>query len=69
MLQDFAMCLEDALKVFSFLKRRQNEPSYLAYNVVWFTNCSWLEQLSAFKQLDCWYDYSKRDYLLTNKIL
>jgi hypothetical protein len=39
--------------------KKHKEPSYLAYNVAWFTNCSWLEQLQAFKQLDNYLDYGK----------
>lgn len=29
-----------------------SEPSLLALNVDWFTNCNWIEQLIAFKQMD-----------------
>jgi hypothetical protein len=27
-------------------------PSFLTLNIDWFTNCSWLDQLLAFKQID-----------------
>ncbi len=30
-------------------------PSLIAYNINWFTNCSWCEQLIAFKQIDRFY--------------
>lgn len=29
-----------------------SKPSLLALNVDWFTNCNWIEQLIAFKQMD-----------------
>jgi len=29
-------------------------PSLLALNIDWFTNCSWLSQLIAFKQIDAY---------------
>lgn len=35
-----------------FIKEKRNKPSLLALNVEWFTNCSWTEQLIAFKQMD-----------------
>jgi hypothetical protein len=39
--------------------RKKHQPSYLAYNVVWFTNCTWLEQLQAFDQLVSYLDHGK----------
>ncbi len=30
-------------------------PTLIAYNVFWFTNCSWCDQLIAFKQIDRFY--------------
>lgn len=39
--------------------KKKFEPSLLAYNVVWFTNCSWLEQLYCFKELDQYLDKGK----------
>jgi len=36
-----------------FLRRpKKVKPTYLAMNMYWFTNCSWMQQLIAFKQLD-----------------
>lgn len=35
--------------------RPEPQPSLLALNVDWFTNCSWLHQLIAFKQIDIYY--------------
>jgi hypothetical protein len=37
---------------FPFRKRKKYNVSLLAHNVDWFTNCSWMQQLIAFKQLD-----------------
>ena len=37
-------------------------PSYLAYNVVWFTNCTWIEQLYAFDQFDMYLDNKNDSY-------
>jgi len=37
---------------FPFRRRKKFKPSYLAVNMDWFTNCSWIEQLIAFKQID-----------------
>lgn len=36
---------------FPFRKRKKIEPSLLALNIDWFTNCTWTEQLIAFKQI------------------
>lgn len=41
----------------NFNKKVKN-PSLLAYNIVWFTNCSWLQQIIAFDQLFL-YSYKK----------
>ena len=35
-----------------FIKAKKAQPSLLSLNTVWFTNCSWVEQMQAFKQLD-----------------
>lgn len=43
--------------------KKQQTPSLLAYNVAWFTTCSWLEQLHAFDQIDNWLDTGKGNYL------
>lgn len=40
-----------------FIRRKKTEPSLLAINIDWFTNCSWVEQLIAFKQIDEYYAY------------
>jgi hypothetical protein len=37
---------------FPFRKRKKYKVSLLAHNIDWFTNCSWTEQLIAFKQID-----------------
>lgn len=49
----------------SFIKKFKTkpvEPSYLAYNIIWFTNCSWLEQIWAYKQIDTYLDKGKVSY-------
>ena len=33
-------------------RKSKPEPSLLALNVDWFTNCNWRDQLIAFKQID-----------------
>jgi hypothetical protein len=48
----------DSLYGFHYLiNKPKTETSLLAYNVNWFTNCSWLEQLYCFKQLDGYITY------------
>lgn len=34
------------------IRKPMPEPSLLALNIDWFTNCNWREQLIAFKQID-----------------
>jgi len=36
------------------LFRKKPKPSLLAYNVHWFTNATWLDQVFSFKQEDLW---------------
>lgn len=36
-------------------RKPEPKPSLLALNLNWFTNCNWLEQLIAFKQIDSYY--------------
>ena len=40
-----------------FNRKKKLEPSLIAINIDWFTNCNWREQLSSFKQMDLYYDY------------
>jgi hypothetical protein len=37
---------------FPFRKRKKYNVSLLAHNMHWFTNCNWMQQLIAFKQID-----------------
>lgn len=37
---------------FPFRRRKHIEPSLIAHNMNWFTNCTWIDQLIAFKQID-----------------
>lgn len=37
---------------FPFRRRKYIEPSLIAHNMNWFTNCSWVDRLIAFKQVD-----------------
>lgn len=37
---------------FPFRRRKNIEPSLIAYNIDWFSNCTWIDQLIAFKQID-----------------
>jgi CRISPR/Cas system type I-B associated protein Csh2 (Cas7 group RAMP superfamily) len=37
--------------------KKKPKPSLLAMNIVWFTHCSWLEQLIAFKQISRYYSF------------
>jgi len=59
MFQDIILALIDTIKHY----KRQQQPSLLAYNIDWFTNCSWLEQIYSFKQLDKYLDDGKGSYL------
>ena len=34
------------------LFKKKEKPSLLAYNIVWFTNCSWVDKLISFKHID-----------------
>lgn len=38
-----------------FSKRKKAEPSLIALNIDWFTNCNWREQIAAFGQLSNYY--------------
>jgi hypothetical protein len=42
---------------FPFCKRKKIEPSLLAINIDWFTNCNWREQMNAFGQFGNYYAY------------
>ena len=42
---------------FPFRKRKKIEPSLIAMNMDWFTNCNWREQMTAFGQLGNYYAY------------
>jgi hypothetical protein len=55
-LQDTLYGIIDWLKSY---KRKKN-PSLLAYNIDWFTNCTWLEQIQAYKQIYLYLDYGKQ---------
>lgn len=35
-----------------FIKEKRIKPSLLSFNVVWFTYCSWIDQLLAFKHIE-----------------
>ena len=37
---------------FPFRKRKKYKVSLIAHNMHWFTNCSWTQQLIAFKRID-----------------
>lgn len=53
MFQDSFFGIVDAIvDAWNRLFRRQTNLSLLACNVVWFTNCTWVEQLYAFQQID-----------------
>lgn len=45
-------CILYVTEDFPFRKKLKVQPSLLAINVNWFTNCSWRDQLVAFKQLE-----------------
>ena len=61
LLQDALIsCVDSLAYMFQSFSQNKRTPSYLAYNVVWFTNCSWIGQLQAFKQLERYLDYGKR---------
>jgi hypothetical protein len=47
-----SMMLDSMFGIYYALTSRNVKPTLLAYNVDWFTNCSWVEQLESFKQLD-----------------
>jgi hypothetical protein len=34
------------------LPRQKHTPTLLGYNIVWFTECTWVDQLLCFKQID-----------------
>lgn len=44
------------MDILSF-KKNKATPSLLAYNVHWFTNCNWVEQLVAFDQINDYITY------------
>jgi hypothetical protein len=55
------LMLETAEQLQALISKLKREPkptpSLLAYNIDWFTNCTWLEQLISFKQIDTYYTY------------
>lgn len=55
--QDMGFAVEGIL-----CRKKKTTPSYLAHNIAWFTNCSWLEQISAFDQLSEWLYQGKGQY-------
>jgi hypothetical protein len=43
-------------KIFNVKKRIK--PSLLSLNIVWFTNCGWVDQMIAFKQIKEFYAFN-----------
>lgn len=50
---DFVQSIKDLKQLCT--KNTKLAPSLIAHNMFWFTNCSWCEQLIAFKQIDRYY--------------
>lgn len=59
MFQDIILALIDTIKDY----KRKQQPSLLAYNIDWFTNCTWLEQIYSFKHINDYLDNGKGSYL------
>ena len=57
--QDFILSIVDTYKHY----KHKPKPSLLAYNIDWFTNCTWVEQLYSFKQINEYLDHGKGSYL------
>jgi hypothetical protein len=52
----FLDTIEGIDRAYSTITRKPKpQPSLLTYNVDWFTNCTWIEQIIAFKQLDIYH--------------
>jgi len=49
--------LYDKIIILKKIKQPKHPPSLLAYNVTWFTACTWVDQLIAFKQIDNYLTY------------
>lgn len=39
----------------NFVRFRNRKNSLLSDNIIWFTNCSWIDQLIAFDQISLYY--------------
>lgn len=56
-LMDLILDIVEGVKDLKQLIKRNTKPipSLIAHNIHWFTNCSWCDQLIAFKQIDRYY--------------
>lgn len=54
-LQEIIFTLQDALHRLNPYK--QNKTTLLGHNIIWFTNCNWIEQLVAFGQISEYYNH------------
>lgn len=52
-----SMVLESLYGIYYSISKPKTEPSLLAHNVNWFTNCSWVDQLYCFDQIDHYITY------------
>lgn len=48
-IEQLLVCIANAIEKYN---NKDTSPSLLAHNIVWFTNCGWVEQITAFKQID-----------------
>jgi hypothetical protein len=56
-MKDYIICVIGYIFYFIFdnkifIKEKRGTGTLLSNNIVWFTTCSWLDQLIAFKQLE-----------------
>jgi hypothetical protein len=63
--QESFFAFVDGLKRLNFFKRKVT-PSLLCYNIDWFTNCGWVEQLIAFDRISYYFDNKLTNYTEQN---
>jgi hypothetical protein len=61
LLQESFFAFIEGLKRLNFFKRKVSS-SLLCYNIAWFTNCTWIEQLIAFDKISYYLDNKLSDY-------
>jgi hypothetical protein len=51
---DMVLSFIEGLERIKNMFRKKTEPSLLAANIDWCTNCGWMDRLVSYKQLELW---------------